>query len=33
MVPYAALSEAEVSAIYAWLQTIPTIHNEVERNW
>lgn len=33
MMPYAALNEEEVSAIWAWLQTVPPIKNEVVRNW
>ena len=33
MAPYSALSDEEVSAIWAYLQTAPPIRNEVERNW
>ena len=33
MVPFTALTDAEVAAIWAWLQTIPTIRNEVDRGW
>lgn len=31
MLPYSALSDQEVAAIYAYLQTIPPIENKVER--
>ena len=33
MQPYANLSDEEVSAIYAYLQTVPTINNKVERKF
>jgi len=31
MFPHAALTDTEVDAIYAYLQTVPPIHNKVER--
>ena len=33
MIPYAALSDEEVKAIFAYLKTVPTIQNKVERNF
>ncbi|MCB0569907.1 MAG: cytochrome c [Phaeodactylibacter sp.] len=33
MVPFSALSDEEASAIWAYLQTVPKIHNEVDRGW
>ena len=33
MVPFSALSDEEVAAMWAYLQTVPPIHNEVQRNW
>ena len=33
MEPFSALSDEEVSAIWAYLQTAPPIRNEVARNW
>lgn len=33
MVPFAALSENEAAAIWAWLQTVPPVKNEVDRHW
>ncbi len=32
MAPFSALSDEEASAIWAYLQTVPPIHNEVQRN-
>ena len=33
MPPFSALSDQEVSSIWAYLQTVPPIKNEVKRNW
>ena len=33
MTPYAAMTDAEVGAIYAYLQSIPALDNEVDRGW
>lgn len=33
MITFAELSEDEVRALYAYLMTVPKIHNEVPRNW
>ena len=33
MMPYTALTDQEVSAIWQYLLTIPKITNEVERQW
>lgn len=33
MLPYAAMTEEEASAIWAYLQTLPAISNPVDRGW
>ncbi len=33
MVPFAELTDAELSAIYAYLKTVPVLHHEVDRRW
>ena len=33
MSPFSALSDQEVSSIWTYLQTVPPIKNEVQRNW